>query len=127
MCNLFVNADSELWKSKTKSLRISGFVTSIRMENVFWAALEEIAFRDNMTVNELISTLWGESLEAGHDEGNFTSFLRVCAIRYYSLMSVGEVSLSLDKPIFDHPATEILQREAERRRQGLPVPAAQAS
>jgi predicted DNA-binding ribbon-helix-helix protein len=127
MCNLFVNADSELWKSKTKSLRISGFVTSIRMENVFWAALEEIAFRDNMTVNELISTLWGESLEAGHDEGNFTSFLRVCAIRYYSLMSVGEVSLSLDKPIFDHPATEILQREAERRRQGLPVPAAKAS
>jgi predicted DNA-binding ribbon-helix-helix protein len=127
MCNLFVNADSELWKSKTKSLRISGFVTSIRMENVFWAALEEIAFRDDMTVNELISTLWVESLEAGHDEGNFTSFLRVCAIRYYSLMSAGEVSLSLDKPIFAHPATEILQREAERRRQGLPVQTAQAS
>jgi len=127
MCNLFVNADRDLWKSKTKSLRISGFVTSIRMENVFWAALEEIAFRDNMTVNELISTLWVESLDAGHDEGNFTSFLRVCAIRYYSLMSAGEVSLSLDKPIFEHPATEILQREAERRRQGLPVTTARAS
>lgn len=97
------------------------------MENVFWSALEEIAFRDKMTVNELISTLYMEALDAGHDEGNFTSFLRVCAIRYYSLMSVGEVSLSLDRPIFDHPATEILQREAERRRQGLPVGTAAAS
>jgi predicted DNA-binding ribbon-helix-helix protein len=127
MCNLFVNADSDLWKSRSKSLRINGFVTSIRMENVFWSALEEIAFRDKMTVNELISTLYMEALDAGHDEGNFTSFLRVCAIRYYTLMSVGEVSLSLDRPIFDHPATEILQREAERRRQGLPVETAAAS
>jgi predicted DNA-binding ribbon-helix-helix protein len=127
MCHLFVNADSDLWKGKTKSLRISGFVTSIRMENVFWSALEEIAFRDKMTVNELISTLYTESLAAGHDQANFTSFLRVCAIRYYSLMSLGEVSLSLDKPIYEHPATEILQREGERRRQGLPMASRKAS
>ena len=33
MCKLFVNADPELWVSKTHSLRIDGMVTSVRMEN----------------------------------------------------------------------------------------------
>lgn len=127
MCHLFVNADSDLWRGKSKSLRVSGFVTSIRMENVFWSALEEIAFRDKMTVNGLISTLYTESLAAGHDQANFTSFLRVCAIRYYSLMALGEVSRSLDDPILEHPATEILQREGVRRRKGLPAAAKKVS
>jgi len=72
MCNLFVGADPVLWESKSKSLRLEGFVTSVRMENVFWQALEEIAYRDEMTTNELILTLYRESLDAGHDVGNFT-------------------------------------------------------
>lgn len=32
MCELFINANSDLWSSKTKSLRIQGMVTSIRLE-----------------------------------------------------------------------------------------------
>lgn len=116
MCNLFVGADPELWESKSKSIRLAGFVTSIRMENVFWRALEEIAYRDEMSTNELITTLYHESLDAGHDTGNFTSFLRVCALRYYSLIAVGELSASLDIPINRHGATEILARENERMR-----------
>ena len=116
MCNLFVGADPQLWESKSKSIRLAGFVTSIRMENVFWRALEEIAYRDEMSTNELITTLYHESLDAGHDVGNFTSFLRVCALRYYSLIAVGELSGSLDIPINRHGATEILARENERMR-----------
>ena len=114
MCNLFVGADPVLWESKSKSLRLEGFVTSVRMENVFWQALEEIAYRDEMTTNELISTLYRESLDAGHDVGNFTSFLRVCALRYYSLMAAGEVSPSLEDSIYRYGATEILHRETAR-------------
>lgn len=116
MCNIFIGADPTLWESKTKSLRIDGYVTSIRMENVFWKALDEIAFRDEMSTNELIATLYYESLDAGHDLGNFTSFLRVCALRYYSLMAVGEVSMSLEEPIYRNEASEILAREAARMR-----------
>ena len=117
MCNLFVGANPHLWESKSKSLRIDGFVTSIRMENVFWNALSEIAYRDEMSINELITTLYHESLDAGHDVGNFTSFLRVCALRYYSLMAVGEVSISLEEPIYRDSATDILAREAARMKE----------
>jgi predicted DNA-binding ribbon-helix-helix protein len=115
MCNLFVSADPTLWESKARSLRIDGFVTSIRMENVFWLAIEEIAYRDKTSSNDLITTLYHESLDSGHDLGNFTSFLRVCALRYYSLIAMGEVHESLEEPIYRDNATEILQRESQHR------------
>ena len=45
MCQLFIGADSQLWNSHTKSLRIDGVVSSVRLELFFWNTLEEIAFR----------------------------------------------------------------------------------
>jgi predicted DNA-binding ribbon-helix-helix protein len=42
MCQLFINADSRLWTYRTKSLRIDGVVSSIRLEEFFWDILEEI-------------------------------------------------------------------------------------
>ena len=66
MCQLFISADDSLWSSKTKSLRIQGVVTSIRLEVFFWDILEELSFRDQMTVNQLITKLYLESLDADH-------------------------------------------------------------
>ncbi|MDC2890804.1 ribbon-helix-helix domain-containing protein [Psychrosphaera algicola] len=74
MCRLFINADSQLWTYRTKSLRIDGVVTSIRLEEFFWDILEELSFRDQMTVNQMITKLYLESLDADHDISNFTSF-----------------------------------------------------
>ncbi|WP_353745974.1 ribbon-helix-helix domain-containing protein, partial [Shigella sp. FJ200710] len=92
MCQLFINADSRLWTCRTKSLRIDGVVTSIRLEEFFWDILEEVAFRDQMTVNQMITKLYLESLDADHDIGNFTSFLRVCCSRYLSLVADGDLA-----------------------------------
>ncbi len=87
MCNLFIQADEALWKSHTKSLRVDGVVTSIRLEDFFWQTLDEIAVRDQMTTTSLITKLYHEAMDAEHDLGNFTSFLRVCCARYLSLMA----------------------------------------
>ncbi|MDN3442293.1 ribbon-helix-helix domain-containing protein [Psychrobacter sp. APC 3279] len=117
MCQLFISADDSLWSSKTKSLRIQGVVTSIRLEVFFWDILEELSFRDQMTVNQLITKLYLESLDADHDIGNFTSFLRVCCSRYLSLIADGDLSretrLSLEKVDAKH----IIQRETLRKNQ----------
>ncbi len=115
MCQLFIGADSDLWASQSKSLRIDGVATSIRMENFFWQTLAEIAFRDNMTVNQVITRLYHESIDAEHDLGNFTSFLRVCCARYLSLMAAGEVPDTLDEPLGNVAAEDILERERARR------------
>ena len=115
MCQLFIEADQHLWKSRTKSLRIDGVVTSIRLEDFFWDTLEEIAFRDDMTVNQLITRLYFESMDADHDLGNFTSFLRVCCSRYLSLAADGSLIRGEITPIAELNASELLQQETSMR------------
>ena len=117
MCQLFIGADDSLWSSKTKSLRIQGVVTSIRLEVFFWDVLEELSFRDQMTVNQLITKLYLESLDADHDIGNFTSFLRVCCSRYLSLIADGDLSRKTRLPLEKVDAKNIIQRETLRKNQ----------
>ncbi|MCF4166084.1 ribbon-helix-helix domain-containing protein [Zavarzinia compransoris] len=109
MCRLFIGADPSLWASRAKSLRLGGMVTSIRLEDYFWRILEEIAARDGLTVNRLIARLHDEAVDAGHDPGNFTSFLRVCCARYLGLLAAGE--LPAGRPIRSLDAAGILARE----------------
>lgn len=113
MCGLFINADADLWESKTRSMRIDGVVTSIRMETFFWNILQEIAFRDGMTVNQLITKLYLESLDADHDVGNFTSFLRVCCGRYLSLTADGHLRRDEAKPLADMESSTLIEKEAK--------------
>ena len=115
MCQLFINADSHLWTSRTKSLRIDGVVTSIRLEEFFWETLEEMAHRDDMTVNQMISKLYLESLDADHDLGNFTSFLRVCCSRYLSLIADGQLVRDETMPLAKVEAGAILEKEKHTR------------
>jgi predicted DNA-binding ribbon-helix-helix protein len=117
MCQLFISADDSLWSSKTKSLRIQGVVTSIRLEVFFWDILEELSFRDQMTVNQLITKLYLESLDADHDIGNFTSFLRVCCSRYLSLIADGDLFRETALPLEKVDAKNIIERETLRKNQ----------
>jgi predicted DNA-binding ribbon-helix-helix protein len=99
MCQIFVNADPALYASRSRSLRLHGVSTSIRLENMFWNVLGEIGARDGMTVNQLITKLYDELAEAGLDRTNFTSFLRVCCTRYLSLQLGGRIPADRAVPI----------------------------
>lgn len=114
MCQLFIGADNAQWDNRTKSLRINGVATSIRLENFFWSTLEEIAFRDDMTVNQLITKLYLEAIDADHDLGNFTSFIRVCCSRYLSLTADNALDRDLSKPLGNIAAQPILTAEKDR-------------
>jgi len=115
MCQLFINADPELWRSRTQSLRIDGMVTSVRMENTFWKVLSELAERDGMNLPQLITRLYHESIDAGHDLGNFTSFLRVCAMRYLALQLSGDIPRDTRVPIASLDAERILKKAGKDR------------
>jgi len=112
MCKLFIQADPARWESSTRSLRIQGMVTSVRLENDFWDILTEVARRDAMTLPRLVARLYHEALDAGHDLQNFTSFLRVCATRYLRLQLAGDIPGRTDVPIRTLDADAILAREA---------------
>lgn len=111
MCKLFVNSDPNLWQNSTRSLRIDGMVTSIRLERFFWHTLEEIAKRDSMQLPQMIAKLNHEALDAGHDLENFTSFLRVCAMRYLHLQAIGMVPNSPNISLASLNTDSILEQE----------------
>lgn len=116
MCRLFVGADPRLWESQTRSIRMDGMVTSVRLENMFWMTLEEIASRDGMNIPQLLCQLYEESIEEGHDLGNFTSFLRVCCLRFIDLRFKGLLPSRQPGAASAFPAEEALKAEAERSR-----------
>lgn len=116
MCRLFIGAEPQLWQSVTRSLRIDGVVTSVRLENFFWSALEDIAGRDDMSVSRLLGKLYEESRAEGHDLDNFASFLRVCCGRYLALQVNGLIPADGTTAISTLDAEEILRREKETYR-----------
>ena len=114
MCKLFINASPDLWQASTRSVRIDGMVTSVRLEQYFWRVLDEIAGRDSLTLPEMLSRLYRESIEAEHNLGNFASFLRVCAIRYLELQMTGDIPMQPDISIASLDADNILMNESQR-------------
>lgn len=114
MCKLFIEADSRLWQTRLKSVRLSGFSTSVRLENLYWQVLEEIAGRDGMSLPQLLAKLHEELMFAHGGVDNFASFLRVCCGRYLALQLEGDVPRDLGTPIRDLDADAILAREARR-------------
>lgn len=82
MCELYVKADPILYESRSRSLRIRGVVTTLRLENQFWDILSQIAEVDGMTTNQLITKLYEEVMDYRGEVVNFASFLRVSCTRF---------------------------------------------
>ncbi|MGH7100999.1 MAG: ribbon-helix-helix domain-containing protein [Acetobacteraceae bacterium] len=85
MCGIYTNTDPILYEARTRSLRIHGLITTVRLESLFWNVLQEIAEREAMTTNQFIVQLHDELTELRGETGNFASFLRVCCLRYLTM------------------------------------------
>ncbi len=82
MCELYVKADPIQYEPRSRSVRIHGVVTSIRLENLFWDILADMAADEGTTTNHLIATFHDEILEHRGEVSNFASFLRVTCLRF---------------------------------------------
>ena len=82
MCDFFVKADPIQYEQRTRTVRIHGALTSIRLENMMWDTLAEMAAEEGHTTNALISLFHDEILAVRGEVPNFASFLRVTCIRY---------------------------------------------
>ena len=82
MCRIFAGQDPERYAYETRSVRISGYPTSVRLEARFWRIIEEIAHGQGMTVGKFLSQLHDEALEIHGEVGNFASLLRCSCLVY---------------------------------------------
>lgn len=85
MCEVFAGQDPERYASTTRRLRLNGQSTSIRLENAFWATLDEIAAAEGVSTPHFISTLHAEVLELRGEPTNFTSLLRSACLKFMEM------------------------------------------
>ena len=114
MCRLFIGADPAMWETRLRSVRMRGFATSVRLENMYWRLLEEIAGRDGLSVAEILARLYDELRDTQGEVENFASFLRVCCARYLMLQLAGDIPADLGRSISSLDAGSILARERLR-------------
>jgi predicted DNA-binding ribbon-helix-helix protein len=84
MRRLFAHRPQRDHESQTRSLRIGGHCTSIRLELAFWRTLEEIATKEGMSLAKLLTKLHSEVLEHHGEVKNFASLLRCSCLIYRS-------------------------------------------
>lgn len=93
MCQIFAGQDPDGYAYETRSLRLNGQSTSIRLERPFWAILHEIARAEGISIPAFVSKLHSEVLEIRGEAANFTSLLRcACLIHQERLATSGQIA-----------------------------------
>ncbi len=82
MCQIFAGQDPATYECETRSLRLNGQSTSIRLETAYWEMLDAIARAEDYTTPAFISKLHSEVLELHGEARNFTSLLRCACLQF---------------------------------------------
>ena len=99
MCSLFAHQPETDYESQTRSLRIGGHGTSIRLEASFWTVLEDIAEGEGVSLAKFLTKLYGEVLAHHGEVRNFSSLLRCACLLHLSRGSGREVG-GMGRPPF---------------------------
>jgi predicted DNA-binding ribbon-helix-helix protein len=82
MCRIFATQDPASYAPVARALRLSGHMTSIRIEAAYWSILDDMAAREGMTTPRFIGKLYDEVLDWHGEVTNFASMLRVTCTLY---------------------------------------------
>jgi len=82
MCQIFAGQAPERYFGETRSVRLGGHVTSVRLETAYWEILEEVSNAQGMTLGKFLTTLHDEVLDLRGEVQNFTSLLRCACLTY---------------------------------------------
>jgi predicted DNA-binding ribbon-helix-helix protein len=76
----YCNFNPQLARPRLRSLRINGFATCLRLEEIYWRIIEEIARAESITVGKLISK-WALEIDMMQETiCNFTGFIRIICV-----------------------------------------------
>lgn len=76
MCEVFAGQNPKGYAYETRSVRLSGHATSVRLETRFWSVLDDLAADQRMSLPVFLTTLYDEALELNGEISNFASLLR---------------------------------------------------
>ncbi|WP_062015619.1 ribbon-helix-helix domain-containing protein [Aureimonas sp. AU4] len=82
MCHVFSGIPQAEYEGETRSVRLGGHATSIRLETMYWSVLEELAASQHMTLPRFLTVLYDEVLELHGEARNFASLLRCACLKH---------------------------------------------
>ena len=82
MCHMFAGQKPSNYAYETRSVRLMGHATSVRLEANFWVIVEDIAAAQGMPLARFLTQLYEEALEIHGEVTNFASLLRCCCLNY---------------------------------------------
>lgn len=82
MCEIYAGTDPDLYEGVTRSVRIGGAVTSVRIERRFWQILERLAGDEGLSLAQFLTSLYDEVTARRGGVENFASLLRVVCTVY---------------------------------------------
>ncbi|MDB5524520.1 MAG: hypothetical protein JWM58_2283 [Rhizobium sp.] len=82
MCRVLTAQSPQRFLKVSRSVRIAGHSTSVRLEAAFWQVLEDIAKTEGLSTPKLISELYHEALELHGGMSNLASMLRTVCLLY---------------------------------------------
>jgi predicted DNA-binding ribbon-helix-helix protein len=77
---MFAGQDRADYASVTRSVRLDGMSTSIRLEARYWRMVDQIAESQGLTTPKFLSTLYNEVLDLHGEVLNFASLLRTACL-----------------------------------------------
>ena len=80
MCPFFSQGGRAQYRSLTRSVRLSGRATSVRLEVAFWEFLDAMSRERGQSTPQFLSELYDRLTEAEGDRVSFTSFLRTTCL-----------------------------------------------
>ena len=106
MCHVFAGQSPSNYSFETRSVRLMGHPTSVRLEAKFWVILEQLAEQQNMPMSKFLSALYEEASAIHGEVSNFASLLRCCCVNF------------LD-PSFNHEQLALEAQEARTKMEGV--------
>ena len=82
MCHIFAGQDPANYAFETRSVRLMGRATSVRLETKFWAVLDELSAVQGLATSKFLSLLYEEALQTHGQITNFASLLRCCCLNF---------------------------------------------
>lgn len=86
MCKVLTSQSPLHFRKASRSMRIAGHSTTVRLEEAFWQVLDEMALREGLSTSRLISVLYEEALERHGAAPNFASLLRTVCLLYRGMI-----------------------------------------
>ena len=82
MCQIFAGQPRSGYRQVTRSFRLHGHSTSVRLEAKFWETVDEIAAAQDMTTARFLARIHDEVEEIHGRVENFASLLRCACLLY---------------------------------------------